>query len=710
MQSKINNALFAFLLFFGAINAQNKRAIDSLITLSQTANDTTKANLYNVISALWAGTNPEKNYEYGHKIIELGKKSGQEKYVALGNFKLGIYYQTSGNLDSAKYFYETALVLAKKNNREKIESFIHQNLGLVYEKEGNYEKAIIENIDAIRIQEKIKNMPVVADLKNNIAVIYIKQKDYVMAEKYLLYAFSDFKKINAPGTLAYVYQNLGLVENHKGNVAKRNEYYHLALKEFAISNNVFGQADIYQNLSLTFLEQNQADSAKLYNAKALSLSKSLNSIASVYSAYINYSNLYIRFFNNPVLGLAYLDSAAAIKEVFSLPEYRIAHLQQLAQYEIAYGDKTKGFALMDKFLGLKDSLLSLENIESIKNINAKYETEKKDLQIKNQSLEISAREKENEAKNKILIIGTIGLLAVLIFAFIAYNNFKKTKKANVIINSQKQQVELQKEEIETQKLLVEEKQKEIIDSINYAQKIQSAVLTGEQVWKKISPEYFIVFQPKDIVSGDFYWAYNTVNNRSVFALADCTGHGVPGGFMSMLGNSFLNEIVVENKIFNPAEILNKLRQKIITSLEQKGAADRRDGMDMAICCWNKLNNTLEFAGANNKLWIIRNGVMEEFTGDKMPVGNYAGELKAFSNKTIVLQKNDIIFLTTDGFADQFGGDSGKKLMSKNLKQFLINNSSLPIEQQKLELINFLNIWKGKHEQVDDVSVVAIKVC
>lgn len=582
MQSKIYNTLFAFLLFLSAINAQNKRVIDSLITLSQTANDTTKANLYNVISALWAGTNPEKNYEYGHKIIELGKKSGQEKYVALGNFKLGIYYQTLGNLDSAKYFYDITLVSAKKNKREKIESFVHQNLAMVYQNEGNYEKAITENIEAIRIQEKLKNMPVVADLKNNIAVIYIKQKDYVMAEKYLLDASADFKKINAPGTMGFIYQNLGLIENYKSNLAKSSHYYHLALHEFKVSNNLFGQAAIYENLGLIFFSQNQPDSSIFYNAKSLSLAKNLNSAEYIYSAYINYANINIRCFKAPKMALLYLDSAATIKEVYMLPEYKIAHLQQLAQYEMAYGDKNKGFAYMDKFLGLKDSLLSLENMELIKNINAKYETEKKDLQIKNQSLEISAKEKENAAKNKILIIGTIGLLAVLIFAFIAYNNFKKTQKANVIINNQKQQVELQKEEIETQKLLVEEKQKEIIDSINYAQKIQSAVLTGEQVWNKISQEHFIIFQPKDIVSGDFYWAYNTINNRSVFALADCTGHGVPGGFMSMLGNSFLNEIVVENKIFNPAEILNKLRKKIITSLEQKGAADRRDGMDLSL--------------------------------------------------------------------------------------------------------------------------------
>ncbi|MBK7667636.1 MAG: SpoIIE family protein phosphatase [Sphingobacteriaceae bacterium] len=235
----------------------------------------------------------------------------------------------------------------------------------------------------------------------------------------------------------------------------------------------------------------------------------------------------------------------------------------------------------------------------------------------------------------------------------------KKQKANIIINSQKEMVELQKEEITLQKFLVDEKQKEIIDSINYAQKIQTAVLTSEEVWKKISPEHFIIFFPKDIVSGDFYWAYNTLNNRSIFALADCTGHGVPGGFMSMLGNSFLNELIVENKLFKADTVLNKLRDKIIKALGQKGAEDRKDGMDMGLCVWNKLENTLEFSGANNSLWLIRNNELIQYQGDKMPIGQFSEEIKPFTAHNIALQKNDLIVLCTDGFADQFGGDGGK---------------------------------------------------
>lgn len=702
-------ALFFFLLYCSISFSQNKRAIDSLLALTKAANDTTKANLYNMIAALWAASDPEKNKEYGEKILNIGETSGIGKYKALGFFKLGIYYYTIGQMDSATLYYSKALDLAKINNRVVLEAFIHQNRGLVYERIGEYENAIKENILSLKLFEKVKSDFSVANLKNNIGIIYLKQHDFVLAEKYFLESYDYLKKTGNPGALCYVYQNLGLIESNKENYEKSDSLYKLALSEFIFLNDISGQVGCLQNLAMNFLNLNRPDSANLYNIRSIQLSRAVDNLNGIYSGYLNQASVYLRFLNSPKIALAYLDSAASIKELNELPEYKIAYLQSLSEYHLCYGDKQKGFLLMDRYLTLKDSLLSEENRETIKTLNTKYDTEKKDLQIKNQSLEIDAKEKENAAKNKILLLGAFALLIVAVFGFIAFSNFKKTKRANIIISNQKEMVELQKEEISLQKVLVEVKQKEIIDSINYAQKIQSAVLTSEEVWKKISPEYFIIFQPKDIVSGDFYWAYNTTNTRSVFALADCTGHGVPGGFMSMLGNSFLNELVVENKLFKADVILNKLREKIIKALGQKGAEDRKDGMDMGLCVWNKLDNTLEFSGANNSLWLIRNGELVNYAGDKMPIGQYADELKPFSSHNISLQKNDLIVLCTDGFADQFGGEGGKKLKSKNLKEFIVKNSGSPLPQQKSDLTALFSNWKGQHQQVDDVSLIMIKV-
>ena len=299
---------------------------------------------------------------------------------------------------------------------------------------------------------------------------------------------------------------------------------------------------------------------------------------------------------------------------------------------------------------------------------------------------------------------------VIIFSGFMFNRFKKTQKQNKIINQQKIEVEIKNKEVTLQKSLVEEKQKEIIDSINYAKRIQQAVLTGPEIWDKISEEHFILFKPKDIVSGDFYWAYNTPDGLSVFALADCTGHGVPGGFMSMLGNSFLNEIIVENKNVKTNEILNMLRAKIIAALEQKGdVQQQQDGMDISLCVWNKQNNMLEFSGANNPLWLLRENKIAEYKADKMPIGTFLEDEKPFSSTSIQLYKNDIIYLSTDGYADQFGGFNGKKLKYKAFLQLLAVNGNAEMSYQKTALDDAFESWKNNFMQVDDVTVIGIRI-
>jgi len=467
-------------------------------------------------------------------------------------------------------------------------------------------------------------------------------------------------------------------------------------------------------LYLNFTALNQFDSANYYNNLFYKYAKITSTPFNIFAAQLNSSVLNLMYFKNYKLSKLYLDSASFDTLTMQMPEYRLGFLEQTFLYEIAKGDLMNGYKHYNLFISLKDSLFSNENLSIAQNLNVQYETEKRELQIKNQSFEIESQEKQNKQKSLIILFGTLALVGTGFFAAIAFINFKKAKKANVIIENQKMEVELKNEEVTHQKELVEEKQKEIIDSINYAKRIQQAVLTGEDVWKKVSKEHFILFKPKDIVSGDFYWAYNTPNNRSIFALADCTGHGVPGGFMSMLGNSFLNEIVVENKIFKADEILNKLRAKIISALEQKGGTQQKDGMDISLCVWNKLDNTLEFAGANNPLWLVRkneNAVTElvEVKADKMPIGTYLENEVPFSSTIIQLQKGDIIFLSTDGYPDQFGGPKGKKYKYKPLIDSLIRNSNLSMEEQKASLEIAFNDWKHHHEQVDDVSLIGVRV-
>ena len=259
-----------------------------------------------------------------------------------------------------------------------------------------------------------------------------------------------------------------------------------------------------------------------------------------------------------------------------------------------------------------------------------------------------------------------------------------------------------------QKQLVYEKQKEILDSIHYASRIQKSLLTGDDYIKEyLKAEYFILFKPKDIVAGDFYWA-TSQNNLFYLATCDCTGHGVPGAFMSMLNILFLNENVIGNKMLMPNEILNSQRKEIIKALNPKGNENSKDGMDCVLCAYDFDNMKLHYAAAYNKINIVRDGEIIEYEGDRMSVGKHDREITSFSSHTVDIKKGDIIYTFTDGYPDQFG-KGNKKLQSKVLKKILLNISRLPMLEQKIYLDNYIEEWKSGQEQTDDILVIGVKI-
>jgi serine phosphatase RsbU (regulator of sigma subunit) len=317
-------------------------------------------------------------------------------------------------------------------------------------------------------------------------------------------------------------------------------------------------------------------------------------------------------------------------------------------------------------------------------------------------LNFAKKAKDKELKNQQIFTQyiSVGMGIIIIFSLLLYRNFLGKKKANQILK-------LQAIEINFQKKVMEEKNKGITDSINYAKLIQEAILPPKELKYRLFPDAFVLYQPKDIVSGDFYW-FTEKNKKKLIATVDCTGHGVPGAFMSMIGNALLNEIINEKGVTSPSEILKQLREKIIDSLKQKDGQNK-DGMDISILCFDDTTNTVEFAGANNPLWLIRNGVIQEIKADKQPIGLHHGESKPFSNHIINLIKDDSIYIFTDGYADQFGGEDGKKFKYKQLQNILLSiQDKRMIEQEKI-LIEKINDWKGNLEQVDDILIIGVRV-
>ncbi|HVA97258.1 MAG TPA: SpoIIE family protein phosphatase, partial [Bacteroidia bacterium] len=271
------------------------------------------------------------------------------------------------------------------------------------------------------------------------------------------------------------------------------------------------------------------------------------------------------------------------------------------------------------------------------------------------------------------------------------------------------QVSQRTSELVLQKKKTEEKNKNITDSIQYAKKIQEAMLPEISAIQQFLPNSFVLFQPRDIVSGDFYWFCDLPDNTILIAVADCTGHGVPGAFMSMIGHTLLDEIVKEKKITSPALILHELHTSIRIALKQS-QGESRDGMDITLCKINTQNRKVEYAGAMRPIWVYnQQGELNEIKANKQAIGGIDTTQKTFTNHELELNVNDTIYLSTDGYADQFGGKEGKKMMVKNFKNLLSEIVSMPFENQQQKLAESFKTWKVNNEQVDDVLVVGIKL-
>jgi serine phosphatase RsbU (regulator of sigma subunit) len=374
-----------------------------------------------------------------------------------------------------------------------------------------------------------------------------------------------------------------------------------------------------------------------------------------------------------------------------------------SEVEYALGNLGKAYEDLNTFIAIHDSIYKQESQKEIAKVEALFQNERKEMQIQNlnalRDAELIARNNETRLHNRQQIAMALGLLIALVFSFFVWKSYKRKKKDNLIIK-------LQRDEMEMQKELVEEKNREITDSITYAKRLQDAILPPVEEIRTIFKEAFIFFQPKEIVAGDFYWMERH-KDHIFFAVCDCTGHGVPGAMVSLVGHNSLNRCVKEFGLTEAGPILDKL-SALVEETFSHSDNDVKDGMDISLCVYDTKNKTLQWSGANNPIWLLRDGTFREIKGDKQPIGKFYNK-KPFSSHSIALNGDDRLYLFSDGYADQFGGLKGKKFKYAQLRELLLSIHKQSMDEQLKNLKDVFQKWKGKLDQVDDVCVIGIKI-
>jgi len=315
----------------------------------------------------------------------------------------------------------------------------------------------------------------------------------------------------------------------------------------------------------------------------------------------------------------------------------------------------------------------------------------KEEEIRRQDEKIVVQAEAIQTQKIIILAAVLALILVFGLVYFIWRNYRNKKRANILLQAQKDQIAYQK--------------KHITDSIEYAKMIQTAILPSMELFTH-QLEHFVLFKPRDIVSGDFYWA-KEIDGKYLIVTADCTGHGVPGAFMSMLGVSLLNEIIISKEIIRPDLILNKLRDKIIEALKQEAGSIIKDGMDMTICLFDRRTHQLQFSGANNPLYLVSEGLLTQIKGDKMPVAIH-DLMDVFTLHQLKLKQGDSFYTFSDGFADQFGGPQRKKFLAKNFKNLLLSIQDLSMIEQGNRLDEVFTDYRKEVEQIDDVVVIGVK--
>jgi serine phosphatase RsbU (regulator of sigma subunit) len=646
-------------------------------------------------------------------VTKIALKTGDQYNLAAAYYYRGSFLSDLGDYKKALTYIQRSATIRKEINDQPGLAASYSFLGLCYSHLDEYLKGIEFIQKSITIREKLEDK---RGLANSYLTLYKVYFELGELDKAMESEFKSLAICEEIGDLQCVsgrYTNLGQLYQRKGNLSEAMRYHQKALdlsKKLLIKNRI---AQVHENIARVYVASSKNYLARLHldSSEVLRLSfGDREGIATISLLRAEMALAENRYSEAKEYAQHSLTISSELRLRYLLKE---AHhiLSKVYQQENKIND---AFYHFQQFVHLKDSLFNAEQSRALVKQELEFSFARKEAQ---QRAEEEARElrrqEEKDRLRKIIAWVSLGLILLTILLLFSIWQYRQKNRTNRRLTQAYSELNQRNEELNEKNEIIETQNHEINDSIVYAQKIQHAVLPDIDELLKPFRSGFVLFEPKDQISGDFYWT-SQLNDKLIVVTADCTGHGVPGGFMSMLGISFLNEIINEQHLLDPAHILEKMRDKVISALRQRGQqGEQKDGMDMTVCVFDLKNLTMRYACANHVIYLVRmtNGELQltEHKGNRFPVGIFGDDLRLFDCYELGIQPGDRIYTFTDGYIDQFGGPKGKKFKHQQYKSILLSIQPHRMTEQRLLLHEAFRNWQGKNEQTDDVCMIGIEI-
>jgi serine phosphatase RsbU (regulator of sigma subunit)/Tfp pilus assembly protein PilF len=769
-----------FILFLPLLaQAQPDSRRDSVKTLiRQTSNDSLRAVYYLELGDLYLDQQEDSSIYYSHRAFDVARKGGYTalagkclNYIAIAfiyqseydstiaylkqsiKYKkqagdsgglanaynnLAIIYKNQGDYEQAmEYLSRTAQLrksltsvtdsLEQRNNIEKL-GHVYNNQGNIYYQFADYSRAIALYKRSLEHYEQVDYTRGISACYNNMGNVFEEQKRYDKALEYYTQALELNQQLGVVRNIGTCLNNIGEVHLKSNRLKEARRYFEESLEYRNKSKDKRGISAVYSNLAMVNMKTGKYELSLDQLYKAFKLDNEMGDKKAMAEDLVYMARIYMRQ-GNMNRAINYARRGQILADSIDAPLQEKTSLELLANCYEQKGDYRQALELTRQFETIEDRLFNEEKSKQIEELETRYQLEKKQQEIQEQDQLLEEKDHLIQKQKVINYAYSGAILFVLAVSVLLFYHYRQKRRANRLLQEQKEEIETQNEELlqqneeiknqrdelERQRNLAHEqrnqidlKNTELTSGIQYARSIQSGLLPPESTIQKILPNHFLLFKPKDIVSGDFYWVYPK-GDQVLFASVDCTGHGVPGAFMSILGLSLLNDLVKETQTADAGELLNRLRMKVIHALRQEDPEQvNRDRMDISLCIWDRNKQNLQYAGAYQPVYLVSNGELFEYKADRMPLGIETNLDQTFQTHHISVQEGDMVYLFTDGYPDQFSYDQMEKMKMGRFKERIREISSLTPLEQKIRLEEYFDRWKGPNPQTDDVLVMGVK--